>query len=491
MLPEKERMKYRKIVPASGSGCLILLGILILVWKTFSVKGVLAGYLQQDTERWICRYLAPVLSGEIDSAGMDVDAGIRFLVPILGEEFWEGAENKEIKAVWAGEGDKGEEKIFEEEKGRMPDREQEDDGKQGMVQKTDGCADLPEDIWELMKEEQLAAGGRLTASGEEFAAGGETSGDTVFFEEGRERSGDGDTAGWEQDSAEEKEPLTEGEKPAETLSLEEQSVKRYSDFVPHEKVREVGKEEMTGFDILVKNFYTIDPTTMAGTNQLSATEFLAKDMTISKEGDGPKILIYHTHSQEGFADSVAGDSDTTIVGVGEELTRILTEDYGYQVLHHTGEYDKKTRDNAYSRALPEIEQILEENPSIQVVIDLHRDEMPEGTRLVTEVDGKPTAKFMFFNGLSRTRQTGDLDYLYNVYLEDNLAFSFQLQLKAMEYYPGLTRKIYLKGYRYNMHLCPKSLLIELGAQNNTIEEAMNACGPLAHLLDLVLSGEGT
>ena len=64
-----------------------------------------------------------------------------------------------------------------------------------------------------------------------------------------------------------------------------------------------------------------------------------------------------------------------------------------------------------------------------------------------------------------------------------------MQLKAMEYYPGLTRRIYLKGYRYNMHLCPKYLLIELGAQNNTVEEAMNACDPLAHILDMVLSGE--
>ena len=58
----------------------------------------------------------------------------------------------------------------------------------------------------------------------------------------------------------------------------------------------------------------------------------------------------------------------------------------------------------------------------------------------------------------------------------------------MEYYPGLTRKIYLKAYRYNMHLRPRNLLIELGAQNNTLEEARNACLPLAHLLDMVLSG---
>ena len=171
------------------------------------------------------------------------------------------------------------------------------------------------------------------------------------------------------------------------------------------------------------------------------------------------------------------------------MARILEDTYGYQVIHHTGEYDINGRDDAYANALPGVEQVLAENPSIQVVIDLHRDEMPEGTRLVMDLDGKPTARFMFFNGLSRTKTTGNIAYLYNENLEDNLAFSFQMQLKAVEYYPGLTRKIYLKGYRYNMHLKPRYLLIELGAQNNTLEEAMNACEPLAHILDLVLSGE--
>ncbi len=300
-----------------------------------------------------------------------------------------------------------------------------------------------------------------------------------------EEKPEGENSGPEPDTQVESEPGQD---------LPEEEAPRFTSFTPHQKVRDVTEQEMGDYDSLVKNFYIIDPSTMAGSNQLKAETFLSKDLTIKKdsedpESEGPQILIYHTHSQEGFSDSVAGDPETSIVAVGEELSRILTQDYGYRTLHHTGEYDKKTRDDAYSRALPEIEEILRENPSIQVVIDLHRDEVPKGTRLVQEIDGKPTARFMFFNGLSRTKKTGNLDYLYNVYQEENLAFSFQLQLKAMEYYPGLTRKIYLKGYRYNMHLCPRSLLIELGAQNNTLEEAMNACGPLAHLLDLVLSGE--
>lgn len=259
-------------------------------------------------------------------------------------------------------------------------------------------------------------------------------------------------------------------------------------FIPHGKQAQIAMEPLLQYETLVQTFYTIDANTMAGSDQLDINKLLEKNMVISKEGEGPQILIYHTHSQEAFADSVPGDRTTSIVGVGERLTQILTEQYGYQVLHHQGEYDVASRDNAYAEALPAIEQVLAENPSVQVVIDLHRDSMAEETRLVTDLDGRPTARFMFFNGLSRTRKTGNISYLYNENQEDNLAFSFQMQLKAAEYYPGLTRKIYLKGYRYNMHLRPRTLLVELGAQNNTVEEAMNACDPLAHLLDMVLSG---
>ncbi len=259
-------------------------------------------------------------------------------------------------------------------------------------------------------------------------------------------------------------------------------------FVPHAQQAQIDLELLGSYEDLVQEFYTIDANTMAGSDQLNAEQLLSRDMTISREGEGPQILIYHTHSQEAFADSVPGDQGTSIVGVGERLAEILRNEYGYNVLHHTAQYDT-VRDDAYAEALPAIEQLLAENPSIKVVIDLHRDSVAEETRLVMDLDGRPTARFMFFNGLSRTRKTGNIAYLYNENQDANLAFSFQMQLKAAEYYPGLTRKIYLKGYRYNMHLCPRSLLIELGAQNNTVEEAMNACDPLAHILDMVLSGQ--
>ena len=254
------------------------------------------------------------------------------------------------------------------------------------------------------------------------------------------------------------------------------------------KVVTFAREKLDDFDYLIQNFYQVDNTTTIGSAQLNADALLGKDVRLSHDASTPQILIYHTHSQEGYADSVPGDASMTVVGVGDYLTELLTQKYGFSVIHHTGQYDVGDRDHAYAKAGPALEQILAENQSIEVVIDLHRDGVGNNTRLVTEQNGVQMAQVMFFNGLSRTTKTGDIEYLYNPYTADNLAVSFQMQLKAAEYYPGFTRRIYLKGYRYNMHYCPKTLLIEVGAQTNTLEEAKNAMVPLADLLNKVLTG---
>lgn len=254
------------------------------------------------------------------------------------------------------------------------------------------------------------------------------------------------------------------------------------------KIQEINRLKLQDFDYLRQNFYQVDNTTTIGSSQLDVEKLLGTDLTLAENVDGPQILIYHTHSQEGYADSVEGDANTSVVALGAELSRVLEEKYAIQVLHHTGQYDVPDHANAYANALPNLEQILAENPSIEVVIDLHRDGVSATTHFVTEVNGKQTAQIMFFNGLSRTTSQGDLSYLPNPNIQDNLAFSFQMQLAAAEYYPGFTRKIYLKGYRYNMHLLPKSMLVEVGAQTNTFEEAKNAMEPLADLLALVLKG---
>lgn len=262
-----------------------------------------------------------------------------------------------------------------------------------------------------------------------------------------------------------------------------------------QKQVEIPREQLTDFNYLLNNFFVVDPTTTALESQINVDTLLGKDMKLEKNPEQPQILIYHTHSQEGFADSVEGDTSTTVIGVGDYLVQLLQERYGYQVLHITDTFDivdgQLDRSAAYNYAEPVISQALQEHPTIEIVIDLHRDGVDESKHLVTEVNGKPTAQVMFFNGLSRTNQNGEISYLPNPYIEDNLAFSFQLEYLAKQYYPEYTRCIYLKGYRYNLHLKPRSLLLEVGAQTNTVEEAKNAMEPFADLLYKVLSGSGT
>ena len=263
-----------------------------------------------------------------------------------------------------------------------------------------------------------------------------------------------------------------------------------SDFEPvTEKQKEYVWEDYSAPEAVRKEFFAVDAMTEIADERIVPKTLLEKDLTIEKGNGGPQILIYHTHSQETFADSIPGDENTSIVGAGEYLATLLKEEYGFEVLHHTGEYDVETRDYAYSYSLPNIEALLEEYPSVEVVIDLHRDAVAEETKLVSEQNGKQAAQVMFFNGLSYTKKQGDIGYLENPYIDDNLAFSFQMQTLCNEYYPGLTRRIYLKGYRYNMHLKPKTLLVELGAQTNTCEEARNTLDILAHVLSMCLSEE--
>ncbi len=249
-------------------------------------------------------------------------------------------------------------------------------------------------------------------------------------------------------------------------------------------------EQLSDYDFLMQNFYSVHASTTADRAEFDAVSLLGRDLSIDKTADGPQILIYHTHSQEEYSDFGPENPQATVVGIGNRLTELL-EEKGYTVIHDTTPYDilhgELDRNHAYNYALDGITAILQKYPGIQVVLDLHRDGVAENVRLVTEIDGRPAARIMFFNGMSQTPD-GPIEYLPNPYKEDNLAFSLQMQIDAAAYYPGFTRKIYLKGLRYNLHVRPRSALIEVGAQTNTYEEALNAMEPLAELLDMTLGG---
>lgn len=253
---------------------------------------------------------------------------------------------------------------------------------------------------------------------------------------------------------------------------------------------DLSPQTLADYNYLMNQFFIVDSQTTTNADQLNAAELLGEDLTIQKDAAKPQILLYHTHSQEAFADSKEGEVEDTIIGVGNYLTELLTKNYGYQVIHVTEAFDMESgeldRSAAYDYAGTYLETILEENPSIEVVIDLHRDGVPENRHLVTEINGKSTAQIMFYNGLSYTIARGSLDYLPNPYIQDNLAFSFQMEYQAAQYYPDFYRGIYLAGYRYNLHLRPRSVLVEAGAQTNTVQEVKNAMEPFADILNRVL-----
>ena len=160
--------------------------------------------------------------------------------------------------------------------------------------------------------------------------------------------------------------------------------------------------QLADYDFLMKTFYNTHTSTTAGRDMICAETMLETDLTLEKNGSIPQILIYHSHSQEAYADS---GENQTVVEVGDYLTELL-QAKGFGVIHDRSVYDlvngQLDRSKAYTYALEGITKILEENPDIQVVLDLHRDGVGDNVHLVSEVNGKPTAQIMFFNGLSRT-----------------------------------------------------------------------------------------
>jgi len=231
----------------------------------------------------------------------------------------------------------------------------------------------------------------------------------------------------------------------------------------------------------LKNYYIADVSVGNVSSVINGEKLLSLDTSLERISEEPQILVYHTHVTEGYKDSRDGVEADTVVGMGDILCEELTA-RGFSVLHDRTTYDyvdgKDNRDYAYTTARPQIEALLKAYPSIEVILDIHRD---SGAARRTLIEGKDTAQIMLFNGLCRNA-SGPIKNLPNPYLDDTLAFSLQLNLLGRERHPGLMYKIYLKNYRYNMHFTGHCMLVELGTQNNTVEEAQNGIRYFAGLL---------
>ena len=217
------------------------------------------------------------------------------------------------------------------------------------------------------------------------------------------------------------------------------------------------------------------------------------DLNINK--DEPAVLIYHTHTTETYqlidrdfyavgTLSRTDDSSLNMLRVGKAICDEI-ESEGYKVIHVTDIHDKPYS-GAYSRSRKTVEQYLKEYPSIQITLDIHRDaiQRSDGTKIAptAEIDGKKAAQIMIISGCQEEGNgiTNLPDW------EHNLTFALKLQQSLEENFSGITRPLYFCPRSYNMNLTHCSLLVEVGSDANTLEEAVYTGKCLGRSVSLIL-----
>lgn len=218
-----------------------------------------------------------------------------------------------------------------------------------------------------------------------------------------------------------------------------------------------------------------------------------KNMFASNQ-DEPTILIYHTHTTEAYRqtedyqyDENAGkwrthDNEKNIVKVGETLAEYLRQK-GYNVLHDTTDHEPPKLATSYSRSLATMEKYKEEYPSLKIFIDVHRDAYSTdgGATDFCEIDGVKAAKLMFVVGTGEGATGAGFGEMPD--FDSNFALAEELTNGLREIDEGLARDIRVKTGRYNQHVSPMCLLVEVGHNNNTLQEALNAVKHLADVMD--------
>ena len=195
--------------------------------------------------------------------------------------------------------------------------------------------------------------------------------------------------------------------------------------------------------------------------------------------EGPQILILHTHTTEAYTKGKKDtyketdtarttDNDYNMVRVGEEMKNVF-EEMGLSVVHDKTKYDYPSYTGSYSRALTGIQKMLKKYPTIQVVLDVHRDAIigSDGTSYAkkTEIDGEEVAQVMLVVG------TNDMGLTHPNW-KDHLTLAVQIQKNMLAIDSELPRPIDLRRQRFNEHATPGSLLVEVGTSGNTLKQAL-------------------
>ncbi|MBR2869484.1 MAG: stage II sporulation protein P [Clostridia bacterium] len=225
------------------------------------------------------------------------------------------------------------------------------------------------------------------------------------------------------------------------------------------------------------------------TKTLNIEKVLSEPLELKIDKSKPAVLIFHSHTSEGYemiernwyAQGYiprSNDENLNVVRVGKEIADYLTG-LGYNVIH-----DKTIHDDKYSDSYPNsrktVAKHLEEHPEIRIVLDIHRDSITlnDGTKIkpVNTIGGKKAAQLMIITGA----EEGDVENFPD--WEHNLRFALNLQRECETMYEGLMRPVLFSQRKYNMDMTRFSLLIEMGSESNTLEEACYSARMLAAAL---------
>ncbi len=220
-------------------------------------------------------------------------------------------------------------------------------------------------------------------------------------------------------------------------------------------------------------------------------ELLPYPLAFQKDAGSPQVLIMHTHTSEAYAQSPNGrttDNTQNVVRVGEIIKNQL-EERGISVVHDTTRNDYPAYNGSYSKALAGIQAQLDANPTIEVVLDIHRDyaeqtQNGEAVQLkpVAEINGEQVAQVMLVVG------TDGLG-LSHPNWKHNLAFAVQIQQALNDISPNLARPINLRRERFNQHLTKGSLIVEVGTAGNSVSECERTAVYIGNAVASVLNGE--
>ncbi|MDQ5983083.1 MAG: hypothetical protein RUMPE_00081 [Eubacteriales bacterium SKADARSKE-1] len=218
------------------------------------------------------------------------------------------------------------------------------------------------------------------------------------------------------------------------------------------------------------------------------------DINIKKDGS-PQVLVFHTHTTEAYMDKDQGfyyqnfhprslDPKFNVVQVGDAICKSL-ENSGIKTIHDTTCHDDPGYSGSYNRSAQTIDKNLKKYPSICVVLDIHRDtiENKEKTKIkpTFSINGKKAAQIMIIAGCDADGTLEHPDW------EHNLKFALRLHKQVETMFPGMTRSLLFKNSRYNMHKSHGSLLIEVGSDANTLNEAVYSGALLGRALSEVLN----